>query len=118
MKNLGGFLSRLAPVLGLLLMSSETPGGASDSSPADYLAVAAETAEVRAEPRLRDAIEILLRVPAGRALLQKGQQAWHLEGPSELIRVLRWGTASRTDAVLTRHLDPKTGREYREREVM
>jgi hypothetical protein len=98
-----------------LLVTTGTPSGASDRSPADTLAAAA--AQVQTEPRLKDAIEVMSRVPAGRILLEKGRKAWSLETPGDLIRVLRWGEASRTDAVLTRHLDSRTGKEYREREI-
>jgi hypothetical protein len=61
------------------------------------------------EKRVRDALEILIRVPAGRALMERGRKFWKLARPEELSNVMRWGKASRTDAVLTRHLDPRSG---------
>jgi hypothetical protein len=67
---------------------------------------------------MRDALEVLIRVPAGRALVERGLKFWKLEKPIDLLSVLRWGKASRTDAVLTRHLDPDSGKEVREREVI
>ncbi len=112
-----------------LLVTTGTPSPAADStstgqaSPADVLAGAAaslaggEGSDVLAEPRFRDAIDVLLRVPAGKALVAKGLKTWNLEESADLVRVLRWGGASRTDAVLTRHLDPRTGKEFREREI-
>ena len=80
---------------------------------------------------LRKAIGYLQTVPSGRALLKRAQQAWNFSAPSspplktdspelaeKLIEFLRWGETSRTDAVLPRQLDPKTGQESRRREVI
>jgi hypothetical protein len=126
------FLMRLALTALVLLSSfvttetrSGSAAGGEKRSPADYLNAAFSSSdgasspdgEVQAEPRLRDAITILMKTQAGRSLIERGLKAWHLEQPQDLVRVLRWGPASRTDAVLTRHLDPRSGREYREREV-
>ncbi|HLE00517.1 MAG TPA: hypothetical protein VJB59_09665 [Bdellovibrionota bacterium] len=78
---------------------------------------------------LRKAIGHLQTVPSGRALLKRAQHSWNFNSPSllttdnpelaeKLIEFLRWGETSRTDAVLTRQLDPKTGQESRRREVI
>jgi hypothetical protein len=68
--------------------------------------------------RIDSALQILWRVPTGHALLTKAMKTWKLSSPAELNQVVRPGTASRTDAVLTRHYNPATGEEVREREVL
>src|SRR4051794_25684301 len=68
--------------------------------------------------RMRDAIEVLMHVPSGKALLQRAQDYWGFRRTSDLMSVLRWGKASKTDAVLTRHYNPATGKEQRERKVL
>jgi hypothetical protein len=67
--------------------------------------------------RLQKALEILSHVPTGRELLGKAQHFWNLSRPQEVRSVLKWGLASKTDAVLTRHFNPRTGQESRERQV-
>jgi len=67
--------------------------------------------------RLQDTLETLNRVPAGGGLLAKALRIWKLPGISSLLENLKWGQASRTDTVLTRHYNPKTGQEDRERRV-
>jgi hypothetical protein len=69
------------------------------------------------DARIHQAIDILLRVPTGRALIATAQKVWKVSNPHDLTRVLKPGTTSRTDAVLTRHYNPDTGLETREREV-
>jgi hypothetical protein len=67
--------------------------------------------------RIEDALSILARVPTGKELMLRAVPAFELNQPSDLPRVFRWGDASRTDAVLTRHYNPVTGKERRERQV-
>jgi hypothetical protein len=67
--------------------------------------------------RLRRALEILEHVPTGRELLGRAQKFWDLPRRADVREALAWGRASKTDAVLTRHFDPKTGAETRERQV-
>ena len=73
--------------------------------------------DVSAANRLSDALEILIHVPTGKTLVQKALGLWNLQNGEELMQVLKWGPNSRTDAVLTRHFNPKTGEEVRERQV-
>ena len=73
--------------------------------------------ESKSVDRMSSALGILLHVPSGRALLERAQKFWKIPRPEDLKSVLRWGIASKTDAVLTRHFDPATGEERRERQV-
>jgi hypothetical protein len=70
-----------------------------------------------ADARLERAVEVLSHVPTGKELLARAQAFWRLSRPADVVRKLQWGTASKTDAVLTRHFNPRTGQESREREV-
>ena len=67
--------------------------------------------------RISDALEVLRRVPSGKVLLERALEHWEMASFSELLTLFSWGSASKTDAVLTRHFNPKTGREQRERRV-
>jgi hypothetical protein len=67
--------------------------------------------------RLGDAIDILDHVPAGHKLVTRGLEFWKLGEARDLSKALRWGDASRTDSVLTRYFNPRTGREHRDRQV-
>ena len=83
----------------------------SDEVPAE------QRAERAQDPILRDAISKLSRIPSGQLLMQKAASMWHFKKAEELLNHLKWDVVSRTDAVLIRHLDPKTGKESRERQV-
>jgi len=63
------------------------------------------------------AIEFLSRSPSGKALLFRAQKFWGESKISDLKKHFRYGEVSRTDAVLTRHYNPTTGQEVRERLV-
>src|SRR5947208_2743712 len=76
-----------------------------------------EKAFLASHDRLQDALEVLVHLPAGKALVQKALKRWNYVYPRELLNVLRWGPASKTDAVLTRHFNPATGEEERERQI-
>jgi hypothetical protein len=72
--------------------------------------------------RIRAVIQFLSLSVSGRALLARAETLWGRKenpggGLSDLARVLRWGDSSKTDAVIIRHFDPKTGKERRERKV-
>jgi hypothetical protein len=67
--------------------------------------------------RIERALDILYHVPSGRALLGRAQAFWKLARPQDLQAKFKWGEASKTDAVLTRHFNPRTGAESRERQV-
>jgi hypothetical protein len=70
------------------------------------------------EERIQNALEILAHLPAGRGLLQKALETWNFKAYIELLSIFKWGSTSRTDAVLTRHFNPLSGNEEREREVV
>lgn len=57
------------------------------------------------------------RVSAGRLLLSRAMESWGLSDFRELLHWIRPGEVSKTDAILTRHLDPASGRENLERQV-
>lgn len=67
--------------------------------------------------RLHGSVQILMRSSTGRSLVDAAKSLWGVESEKEMTRFLKWGRASRTDAVLIRHFDPATGAEKREREV-
>lgn len=54
---------------------------------------------------------------SGRALVEKAMSTWNLTQKTELLGKLKWGSSSRTDAVLIRRYDVETGLESRERKV-
>ncbi|MCM2322435.1 MAG: hypothetical protein NDJ90_04150 [Oligoflexia bacterium] len=68
--------------------------------------------------RLREALGVLERVSSGRELLAKARKHWGSRGTSDLLEHLRRGGESKTDAVITRYFNPKTGQEHRERRVV
>ncbi|NDD91652.1 hypothetical protein EBZ37_06170, partial [bacterium] len=67
--------------------------------------------------RLQGSVQILMRSPTGRSLVDAAKGLWGVNTEREMTSFLKWGRASRTDAVLIRHFDPATGAEKREREV-
>jgi hypothetical protein len=73
----------------------------------------------RTEPArvAREALELLDRVASGKKVLLRAAQFWKENGREGLLRHLAYGPVSRTDAVLTRHYSPETGKEVRERYV-
>ena len=66
---------------------------------------------------LVDAFRILQSVPAGKQILERAEKNWGATGFDELVEHFELGEVSRTDAVLTRHFNAKTGVERRERQV-
>ncbi len=63
-------------------------------------------------------LEYLNRAPSGKALLIRAQKYWGVTQLTDLKKHLRAGEVSRTDAVLSRHYNPLTGEEVRERQVV
>jgi hypothetical protein len=53
----------------------------------------------------------------GRALLEQARKLWKADSLEDLTAHLKWGTASRTDAVLIRRFDPVSAVESRDREI-
>ena len=76
-----------------------------------------ETLPKHSRERLSGVVQILAKSASGRKLLEQAMQFWNLKDVKEVVRFLRWDSASRTDAVLIRHFDPRTGTEDRERKV-
>lgn len=66
---------------------------------------------------ISNVIQYLRATPTGTKLLARAQRRWKLRSLEELVSRLKWSAVSRTDAVLTRHLDAHTGEEVRDREV-
>lgn len=56
-------------------------------------------------------------VPSGKQLLLWVSQQLGMEMINEIPQLFRWGSVSKTDAVLTRRLDPQTAAEIRERKI-
>lgn len=71
----------------------------------------------KSRDRIRSALEILNRTQAGARVVRKLQLKMRKGSIDELMSVFQWGDVSKTDAVLTRHYDPASGVETREREV-
>ncbi|MBC7385305.1 MAG: hypothetical protein H7301_03960 [Cryobacterium sp.] len=65
----------------------------------------------------RDAIALLDRIPSGKKVLTRAENFWNEHSREGLLKHFAYGPVSRTDAVLTRHYDPETGLEVRERFV-
>jgi hypothetical protein len=77
----------------------------------------AETLPKHSRERLTGVVQVLGKSPSGRLLLEQAKQFWNLSEAREMVQFLKWDSASRTDAVLIRHFDPRTGTEDRERRV-
>ncbi len=67
--------------------------------------------------RILDAFQVLDEVPSGKDILDRAAKRFDAPDRNSLLKVFKWGTVSRTDAILTRHYNPKTGAEVRERKV-
>lgn len=70
------------------------------------------------EDKLRNLLKILMHVPSGRDLIARAQGFWSMSEPFQLVDKIRWGNVSKTDAVITRYLNTKTGKERIERKVI
>lgn len=81
------------------------------------LSVGASGPVADSSSRIHTAINLLMRVPSGRALITHALKAWKMDSSESLLKVVKAGPASRTDAVLTRHYNPSSGEEVREREI-
>jgi hypothetical protein len=66
---------------------------------------------------IAQAVLLLDLVPSGRSILDRAQTVWSVSQRGDLLKFLKPGKASRTDAVLTRHFNPQTHEEHRSREV-
>ncbi len=84
----------------------------------------AEDGDARNWKGLASAVQLLSESETGRQLLVQVEKNFQLALAStppptraQLDVLFKWDQVSRTDAVLTRHFDPKTGKEERSREV-
>ncbi|OFZ77740.1 MAG: hypothetical protein A2583_00085 [Bdellovibrionales bacterium RIFOXYD1_FULL_53_11] len=66
---------------------------------------------------IRTALTVLMDLPSGRRVISNMMLRWQLPDEEAVAGIFKWGNVSKTDAVLTRHFDPETGREQRERLV-
>lgn len=96
--------------LGVLILCGKT------SSYSDHL-ITDRSSPVRRSSSFKGALEILSSSPQGKKLITNALDFWNLKTPMDLIQVFHWNAYSKTDAVLTRHYNPDTGEEVREREV-
>jgi hypothetical protein len=67
--------------------------------------------------RFSAALFALGSVSEGARILKKAIRVWELEDVSDLLTRLKWGPTSRTDMVITRYFNPKTGQEQRKNEI-
>jgi hypothetical protein len=102
---------------GVILVSRRWPSLILTIVVASILSASVGQGDEQTRSRIHSAIEVLLRTSTGRTLVSKALKTWSLESPDQLTQVLKPGSTSRTDAVLTRHYSPSTGTESREREV-
>lgn len=65
----------------------------------------------------REAIALLARTQAGKRILTRAMAFWNESNQNGILKHLAYGAVSRTDAVLTRHYNPESGEEVRERFV-
>lgn len=82
-------------------------------------AVSASTRDIEsATPQsLEKVVSLLETSAAGKTMIEKAMRVWNLHSREELFARLKWGSVSKTDAVLIRHYDEETGKESRERIV-
>lgn len=71
-----------------------------------------------ATTRIAQALVTLNKVPSGAKLLQSALHVWNYDNLADLMNNFRGGDVSRTDTTLTRHFNPKTVQEDRDREVI
>lgn len=77
----------------------------------------AEQPFVQTKERLEGVLKVLNKSERGRELTRQAMEFWKVNSVSELSSFLKWSTESRTDAIIVRQFDPKTGNEERQREV-
>lgn len=73
--------------------------------------------ERKTSDRIEEALFTLSQTPTGELLIRKAAKLWKIEGYSDLRDNFKWGYSSRTDTVFTRHFNPVSGQEDRERLV-
>src|SRR5688500_7215372 len=67
--------------------------------------------------RFIEILDVLNRSSSGRIIIEKAKIRWGFEQSIQLLEYLKWGSVSKTDAVLTRQFDPVSGKEKQNREV-
>jgi hypothetical protein len=70
------------------------------------------------QERVRQALGVLTRLPSGRRLIERLEKKLQAGNSIELMKWIQPGAVSKTDAVLTRHFNPISGEEIRERKIM
>jgi hypothetical protein len=68
------------------------------------------------EPFLR-ALDLIGQTHSGRSLIEKAMQVWGVSDWAAFSSTFEWGKSSRTDTILTRHYDPLTRKEVRQRQM-
>lgn len=67
--------------------------------------------------RIPQALETIHRSLRGSELVSRAMALWKFDSIDRLASKFKWSDSSRTDTVLTRHFNPATGTEERERET-
>lgn len=70
------------------------------------------------DERFLSALERLSQLSTSGRLIESARQIWKADTLVELASHYRWGDSSRTDTILTRHFNTRTGKEERVRSVM
>lgn len=70
------------------------------------------------QERLVHALKALQQNPRGAKIIHQVLSHWKLGDVSDLLKRVQWGEASRTDTILTRRFNPKTGAEEQDRQMM
>lgn len=68
------------------------------------------------EVRLDAVLRLLVSAPSGKELFKEAERQW--EGKEGAASFIQWSDSSRTDALITRHFNPRTGKERREKKVV
>lgn len=76
-----------------------------------------DVSDLEGRAKLKLALKLLEKTQSGKELLSRAKKQWGLKSDQDVLDKLRLGTVSKTDAILTRLLDPSTGRETRQREI-
>lgn len=71
----------------------------------------------RSSERILAILQVLKSIPTGSKMVQYALLNWGSRDLGHLVEHIQWGDVSRTDTLLTRKFNPKTGLEDRERIV-
>lgn len=107
---MGGSRILLFAITGSLLALTTTGGVRAEG-------VKTAPAKTESARMAREAMELLARTQTGKRILTRAMAFWNETSQSGILKHLAYGPVSRTDAVLTRHYNPESGEEVRERFV-